>query len=301
MCQLNCLFIKKKQNDITSFIQSIMAAGFLNNNHGCGIYTSSDNIVRKSDDLINGFEIKEQIENSKVILTHQRYATSGHSIEYHHPFESNEFLVLHNGIMNQFLKDKGSDTSGFFEDFQIEFNLLKGSREQKIIDTINKLFKDGQGSYSILIYDKISKLSYYFKNTPEINFYRNKDYLFVTTNSDNQVFLSLLGTDFIELDIQPRIIYRIENNLQVFRLEKMPEIIRKKDNGITIKGNHSLFDYSKYGNFKNWDIEETEEDFSDKTLPICSECNQPILHKANSAGTTGLCFDCYEKYFNGDK
>ncbi|MEI7615691.1 MAG: hypothetical protein WCJ54_03170, partial [Actinomycetota bacterium] len=184
------------------------------------MYTDFDNKNIKSHDLINCFEHSDSIENSKVIISHQRFSTSGFELKYNHPFENKNFVMVHNGVIDNFKLDKGSDTHGFFERFNTEFVKIKTmAREKAIVAVIKFLFKDNRGSYSILIYDKVSKLSYYFKNSPEIHFYKNKNYLFISTIDDNKIFLPILDkTKFVELEINPRVIYRIDKLFEVYKI-----------------------------------------------------------------------------------
>ena len=227
MCNINALFIKNKQKDITPFLMALSSNSYAINRDGDGIFMDSDSVCFKSKNKIDYNTFKDSIEKSRVIITHQRYSTSGHELEYTHPFTNEDFVLVHNGMIDQFKEKTGSDTFGFWNAFNKKFNAVKGTREERIKKTLTRLFKDNGGSYSILIYDKKTKLSYYFRNTPNIYFYQNSNYLIVST-TDQDVFFSMIDdiaiNKFIELDIKPRILYRIEKTSEVFKIMDFPKI-----------------------------------------------------------------------------
>jgi len=229
MCNINALFVRKKIGTITPFLMAVSSHSFVANDNGEGIFTSSNNLVHKQLDKINYFKFSSDIEKSNVVITHQRFSTSGFELEYNHPFENSQFVLVHNGVINQFKETQGSDTFGFWNKFNTEFNSITQhvSREEKITRVLQKLFAKDEGSYSILIFDKKTRQSYYFKGTnyPSIHFYSNDEYLFITTNSENSVFLSLLtDTEFNVLDIKDRKIYKISQDMICSKIADLPEI-----------------------------------------------------------------------------
>lgn len=259
MCNINALFVKQKGGKITPFIMGVSSNSFASNSDGEGIYISSSDKVHKSMVKMNMFEHENDIENSNVIISHQRLSTSGFELEYNHPFDNDDFVLVHNGVINQFKGEIGSDTYGFWLKFNEEFNAIKtkSTREQKIIQVIKKLFKVNQGSYSILIFDKKTNESYYFRGAdyPGIYFYQNKNYLFITTNGHNYNFLPMLcEDDFVELDIKTRKIYKIDANGMVFNSEDLPkEIVVANTNTNTKKNKHQQkkFDWFDVKTYKN--------------------------------------------------
>lgn len=194
---------------------SVTSSSYANNSHGEGIYFSEDDLLVKGYDKIKLTKYMKQVMRASFIITHQRIATSGYEEEFVQPFNDtkNEFVLAHNGIMSEFTGKVGSDTWGFFNQFIALFQNLKGNREQKIKKAIKKLL-DGKnyGSYSIVLYDKKDKILYYFKNsTTYIHFYKatNGEKLFITTECDNETFLSMFDEKFVEKDIDDLGIYRI--------------------------------------------------------------------------------------------
>lgn len=230
MCNINTLYRKNnKKVNVVGFIQSVSSHSWISNNHGEGVFFSGDDNVFKSEKKIDYTKphLSERIDNSRVIITHQRFSTSGFKIKYNHPFSNEDFVLVHNGVVNQFLNGSGSDTHGLFNEFNKEFKKLQGSgsRQKRIIQTIKNLFDDNRGTYSILIFDKKTRQSYYFRNFPAINFYKNDEFLFITTESNNQKFLSLISDKkFVQLDIKSREIYHITGKGEVFKVGGLPEI-----------------------------------------------------------------------------
>lgn len=214
MCNLNIL-IKTKFKDVSQFMQSISSVSYLTNSDGDGIYTSFNNAVVKSLKKVDYISLSKEINHSKFIITHQRLATSGYECEYTHPFENDEFVLVHNGVINEFKKDIGSDTYGFFTTFIDTFedlNVLK-DRETRVIKTIELLLsKIKYGYFSVFIYDKVSKTGYYFKDDrTTINFYQGEDFVYITTHNKTPVFLNLItSNDVDELQIEDYNIYKIK-------------------------------------------------------------------------------------------
>jgi predicted glutamine amidotransferase len=302
MCNLNLLFRTELKKDLKPFFQSITSNSFSSNNSGEGFYLDFKNTTFKSKNKINYQSIRE-LNKSKMILTHQRLSTSGYEVKYNHPFINEDFVLLHNGVMNHFKKNIGSDTFGFFIEFNKEFKTTiktEPNRERAIIKVIEDLFKKDLGSYSIFILDKKSNIGYYFKDSStKINFYRNKDYLYITTNSQNHNFFSLLSDKkFYEYEIKPRIIYKINpKNLKFNVLKELkmvystytyykPESIRasepESNNNTTLNLNQSQSitepEHIKPILTKNEIIKEyfcyNNEGFSD--LSFCDNCRKEL-------------------------
>ena len=118
ICNLN-LIIKKKKVETTQmlgFLTSTTLRSYLKNSDGDGVYFSSSKRLIKGKKKINLCLYPQSIRKSKFILTHQRISTSGYEEKYTQPFKSKKenFVLLHNGIMNQFKDTLGSDTFGYF-------------------------------------------------------------------------------------------------------------------------------------------------------------------------------------------
>jgi len=240
MCNINALYKKTDSNkDILGFLMAVTSNSFSFNNHGEGFYCDNNDTLFKSKEKINYYRFKKKINKSKVIITHQRLSTSGYEVIYNHPFKNKDFVFVHNGIINQFKKSSGSDSAGFFEDFNKLFNenlKINNNRKKAIVNTIKELFKEDKGSYSILIYDKKENVSYYFKDSStSIYFYKNREYLFITTSFSNDKFLSMLGcnNNFKEVIINDNMIYKIKAG-EVYEVEN----IREEKKSLTLTSNN---------------------------------------------------------------
>jgi len=233
MCNLNILIKEKKDRKyIVTFLQSVTSNSYASNPDGEGLYCDGSNKVIKQNHKINLFDYKDDIRNSEFIITHQRISTSGKINRYNHPFESEDFVLVHNGIINDFLGKKGSDTYGFFIKFNDLFLQLKlSNREARIVNAIKILLnKKENGSYSIVIFDKKTKKLYYFKNeTTSIHFYRFNHKLFITTKESNFNFIDLFGKKKItELAIKDYHIYRVEKKRKIMQIYDIAKIKKPK-------------------------------------------------------------------------
>lgn len=239
MCNINALYRKTNNNkDVLGFLMSTTSNSFNFNNHGEGFYLDYLDTLFKSKDKINYYKFRNKINKSKNIITHQRLSTSGFEVRYNHPFKNKNFVMVHNGVINQFKKKVGSDSAGFFEEFNILFHKnfrVDNNRKSAIVKTIKELFKKDVGSYSILIFDKKEHVSYYFKDyTTSINFYTNKEFLYITTSYSNSNFLNLLNSkeEFKQIEIKENMIYLIKKG-EVYEIDKIREEEHKKSLTLT--------------------------------------------------------------------
>lgn len=288
MCNLN-LIIKSKvkdKYDLFAFLTAVTTASYNSNNNGDGIYTDNG-IFFKSEKKIDYKEFIELLAKSNFILTHQRLATSGKTEEYTQPFESEEFVLGHNGIFHKFSDKKHSDTFVFFQKFIEEFEKQEGERKTKIKIALNNLLKEETGSYSIFLFDKVEKVLYYFKNSfTSIYAYRNseKNFMFLTTKESNSAFLRIFKENFREIKLNDYEIYRISILNERVIVNSIGKI-KKKIIKIT-QSTFDLFDYLSKSDIKvnlglitNYRKEKciscdkpTEFILPYSSRPICEEC-----------------------------
>ena len=299
MCNLNVIIRKNTDNrDLTAFLMAVTSNSYSSNPDGDGIFCNDRNF--KQPEKLNLLDFETDINKSKIILTHQRIATSGFEKEFIQPFMHEEFVLIHNGVINDFLGTKGSDTWGFFVSFLKKFKQTKGNREERIVRTIKNLLDKKPGSYSIAILDRKTQKVYYFKDTyPKINFYFSDEILYITTAETNKQFLTLLNEEFDEWDIKPHKIYRIDSK------EITPTIVGK------IKKNEVTYSYGGYGyncrsqyfadELNEGNVKPKEPDpepiierdiiISDIPLP-CDFCTIPTHNKVDGER---ICDECLEE------
>ena len=217
MCNLNVI-VKSKIKDriiksLPAFLMGVTKSSYNFNSDGDGIYLDNKNKLFKGKKKVNVYKFEDDIYKSNFIITHQRIATSGFDAKYSQPFMDNDFVIAHNGVITELSTISKSDTFVFFKQFTKKFKLLEGEREFKIIESIKSVVEnlEGYGSYSIVIFDKKTKILYYFKNNGTfIHFYTGHNILYITTSINNDILLKTLDINFNEMEkIENNIIYRI--------------------------------------------------------------------------------------------
>lgn len=272
MCNLNVLIRYKKTNEIrkiAGFLMAVTSNSYAYNSDGDGVYFNSGLLVKQKD-KINILDYIEQISDSSVIIAHQRLATSGLTTKYTQPFENNDFVMAHNGIINDFLAGEGSDTWGFFNRFieTFEKSDIK-DRTERITKSIKELLdKLENGSYSIIIYDKATNELYYFKNAlTNISFYSNSDYMYITTSQSNSTYLTLFNNKFRELKVKNHCIYKLTlNNEQ--KIKKVGKIHHEEQKKITV--NTAFYENNRYKDF--WQDKEEDETILTYSGGQCVRC-----------------------------
>ena len=227
MCNLNILINLKNQSILNcSFLTGATAVSYNDSNgDGDGIYFDNGILIRSKDKL-NLFNYLDAFNSSKLMLTHQRYSTSGKTEKYTQPFEDSHFVMAHNGVLSNYVEGNKSDTFVVFAEFLKLFNKSKAKRETRIIKSIETLFKDEHGTWSISLFDKETKTLYYFKDSStSIACYINKkrDILFLTTKEDNNIFLHVFNDSFKQVEIEDYILYKItfKAKIKIKKLKKL--------------------------------------------------------------------------------
>lgn len=245
MCNLN-LFFRTKQplregerETISSFIYAVTFNSYRFNNDADGLFMNGERtffIKSTADEKINTLSHEQNITDSTTtIITHQRIATSGISPAYHQPFKKNGFVLAHNGVLSEYTSQKTeiktaistepSDTYMLFERFLNEFEQKKEQkgREKAIITALQQCLNAQQGSYSIILYDEETGISYYVKNNKTtITGTRTDSELYITTEEDNLLFMPLLRKNKHKtVSFEDYIIYRIESTTQKVEVKKI--------------------------------------------------------------------------------
>jgi len=289
MCNLNILIKKKSKNEeeltnVGVFLMETTLNSYSFNKDGDGFY--SDGFLIKKFEKLNLLKYLDKIINSKFVITHQRIATSGFEKEFLQPFENKDFVIVHNGVINEFLEAEGSDTFGFFNEFIREFKKIKGKREKKIIKAVKNLLDNlNYGSYSIALFDKKTENLYYFKNNnTDIYFYKNHKFLYITTLKENKYLLSLLDVEFKEESIKDFNIYRI-NVGKTINIKKVGKIKEVESNYF-----YNPLPYPSYN-------ESPKDLVLCNDLGSCMKCGQKTYF-LNPNTLERICGECFEKLNN---
>jgi len=218
---------------------------YTTNSDGDGLWMDSmPGVVFKKLDKLNLLNYQEWIEKANTVFSFQRLATSGHVVDFVQPFKNEDFVFMHNGVVNEFLNRrpngfKGSDSYAFFLDFTEKFKSFVSTdtypdgltREVAIIRALKVLLENiSSGWYSMILFDRVDKTFYYFRGgRPQIHFYRYKGMLYITTNSDNVKFLSLCGQGNLrEISIGEKVIYKISVTEDEIKVAEVGEIVEQR-------------------------------------------------------------------------
>lgn len=251
MCNINILLKAVKDGEgiyATSFLSAVTTLSFNNNKDGEGVYLNVGDTF-KSEDKLDYWGIRKKIDESSVIMTHQRIATSGFSVDYLHPFEDDGFVLVHNGVMSTLAEGTHSDTYCMFKKFKTSFNRKRGEREQKIVKAIKTLFEDNYGTWSVAIYDKITGFLYYFKDSmTDINFVRSEDktIAYLSTSKENMDLLPMLQKDMDEIELKDYNIYKFWNKKKKIKFATISAINKIK------KTYEPINTSCKHNNYDNW-------------------------------------------------
>lgn len=303
MCELN-LFIKTnkwrniyKHKKLMAFTGLVTSLSYSRNQDGDGIYANG--VTIKSKNKVDLTVMNENIYKSNFVLCHQRIATSGFTNENLQPFVNKGFVLVHNGILSGFDgKENESDTNVFFQRFleQMEGNKKMGDRTDRIVSAIKALLDDGdKGSYSIGIYDIISKKLYYFRDSSRcITLFKNKDMCYLATSSYNGNYNYVLDEKFKEKELAPYRIYsfKVEDNKIKIRSEGKIKSVdtEESDEPFTLEEetdkelvNESLINY----------VKDTEY-FTSAVQKKCSQCQTPTYFVSKTSGKR-YCEECIKE------
>jgi hypothetical protein len=271
--------------------EKLMSFGSMHNKDAFGLFNS--NYWFKQSKIFNPEKLKiNKILEDNWIVGHNRFSTSGffgegnklfsfkgimnslieaytpewilnkgyyenkrekNNIINHHPFVLGDFILVHNGIINnaEELRKKYSINSDIKTDSYViiylinyYFNINKEkNREKRLYNSIKMTTKNISGSYSIFLYDKKINKLYYFKNfMTYFNIYRIGKRLVGSTDDRNIKYI-YFGEEKIKLNIEDNNLYLIEE-----KIKKIGELEEK------------IFEYSREEMIKDYlrDIFEKE-------------------------------------------
>jgi len=183
MCEIQfikrCPVDNKKVNldytDKQEFVR-MLSNGATYNKDAFGVFTkefSCKKGVSFKDELKKPKRIKKIIYNQRSdwMIGHNRFTTHGDGKDNsnNHPFETENIIVVHNGVLqnHEYLKDHyeldyKEETDSAIIPYLIEHFIGKGSKPLEAIKNTAERIK---GNFSVMIYSKIEDKIYYFKET----------------------------------------------------------------------------------------------------------------------------------------
>jgi len=114
---------------------------------------------------------KKLFKDKDFVIGHNRFTTQGSSKnnDNNHPFESKNYLLVHNGVISN---DKDlRDTKEIFYKGEtdsiiiLEYIQALKNMGKTTVEAIKKTAELLKGSFSVMLYDKVDKQIYYFKNS----------------------------------------------------------------------------------------------------------------------------------------
>ena len=265
MCGIIFILSKNNKNiinDIFNSLQLIQNRGYdsmgicYNQNNEYKIKKYASNNTSDCYDLLKNYFINNNIQ-SNIGLGHTRWATHGGKTDnnsHPHISQNGNIILVHNGIINNFLKIKNkliinnfnfnSDTDSEVIANLIEYYLINmgNNIEDAIQNTINEL----EGTFAlIIIYTKDPDKYYVTRKGSPLLLGTNENYTICTSETDG--FVGLIN-DYIVLDNHD-IIKISKNNYQ--SINKNNKYDTKKINNIdTINSND---------NYSHWMLKEIME------------------------------------------
>jgi hypothetical protein len=174
MCQIQVIKRLDKKNlskeEIEGFL-NLMYYGNEKNNDAFGIFSDKGTIIKEVGSMDYG-KTWENIEKIKTnfLVGHNRYKTKGDAkvIENNHPFETKNFVVVHNGVISNdetIKKDYNLDYSVTTDSYIISALLEHFlSSNLDYLTAIKLTAEELYGSFSVMIYYKPTKQLFYFKD-----------------------------------------------------------------------------------------------------------------------------------------
>ncbi len=285
MCNLNFIWKRnnRKSKKVTSLMNILSWASYQKNDDGDGIVTENYNIIKQNEKYV----IKKP---HSFILSHQRLATSGKNDDMIQPLESDNFIIAHNGVINELGDKDKSDTYEYLMKLEEEYKNCKD-----IIKTIQNVNKTIRGSFSILLIDKNTKKLYYYKEShTKMYMTKNDDFVVMSTKEENIDYaMTYLNMDSKKLIMNPYVIVDVYDDLKVIgEFEEKPTTVIKthknnyfnKNNNRTKEKNKTLYDYNKQDDFYNLEdrfngIKGTKKE----TVNFTSEDRRKLYHDLREA------------------
>ena len=178
---------------------------------GYGHYYEGGNVLRTkiaAKNISNLGDLLSDVNKTKI-MAHCRDASIGVPVEdiYSHPFESNNFILAHNGALNVrdgiiLEKTSLSDSENFL--FVLD-KVYEKDNKKDVPKAISNTMKNFHGTFAFLIYEKKTKLFYAVRGktktlfTSEITIDNTKGYV-INTEKDSLDQCTTIVKKLMELD-----------------------------------------------------------------------------------------------------
>ena len=178
---------------------------------GYGHYYEGGNVLRTkiaAKNISNLGDLLSDVNKTKI-MAHCRDASIGIPVEdiYSHPFESNNFILAHNGALNVrdgiiLEKTSLSDSENFL--FVLD-KVYEKDNKKDVPKAISNTMKNFHGTFAFLIYEKKTKLFYAVRGktktlfTSEITIDNTKGYV-INTEKDSLDQCTTIVKKLMELD-----------------------------------------------------------------------------------------------------
>ena len=203
MCEIQ--LVHKFDNELLTYqdkgvFADLLSLGSQSNGDAWGYYDVTNETLKK-DHTKYGFECVKELMNEGVktstIFGHNRFKTKGDKTknENNHPFETDKFIVVHNGMISndEELKANNGLTYTVETDSYIVSALLEHIHSEgiNVVESIRKVAETLSGTYSIMVYYKPEKRLFYFKNNSTkftfglIKLKNGQEILLGSTDKDN--------------------------------------------------------------------------------------------------------------------
>lgn len=202
MCNINLVMNNRKINDkrLTHIINVMSHDGYYINDDGQGFVTLKEEKKTTKYKLTKNVNEHLCEETGYLIMSHERASTSGLNDEWNNlqPIETNDFIILHNGILWEKGDNNLSDTHHLILDIQQKYI----DEESNVIKLIKETMEQTTGSYSILLYHKSTNKLYYFKNS-STSFYGCADSNYTACSTNKELVEYAKGLLNINSEVKP--------------------------------------------------------------------------------------------------
>ena len=207
MCNINIIknWKGKKSAKITEAMNVVSYHSYVSNDDAEGWFGDNYKVTKS---------VEKQIMSGKhsFIVSHQRRSTSGKNADMAQPLESENFILTHNGIFTGLGNEKVSDTYEYLQSLE---KLYKET--DNTITSIKQLNKVTAGYYSVVLHNKKTGETYYYKDTGAQMFFVSTDTWFLaSTKKDNVEYLQkYFGLQEAVAAVDATNIYDLNDNFRV--------------------------------------------------------------------------------------